>query len=177
MASRVTRTLIVLSLAGLAVPAGATAAEGVAPPGSSDAAASTAAVESDPGCEAKAVIAFKGAPESQVRHVARVRCRDVKVRIRCNSNLLAEGVRISRERNARANRCRAASAFADSGDYPAGTEFTQRYRLKLKLKKRFQSWTGTTDECPKRSKNKRTLTCRGSQTTVAPERSVDGFSS
>lgn len=176
MSTRIRRTLLCACLAALALPATAAAATvPVAPPGAAakgdfSVAAKTAAKS---GCRAKNVIAFRGTNRYKVRHVARIRCSNVRVRINCRSNLLQGTERISRLRSNGRKRCRAASSYAESDRYEEGAAFTQRYRYKITLRNKRQKWSGTTPKCPKRSNKRRTLTCKSSHFTAAPERSVD----
>ncbi len=176
VSSRIRRTLICASLAGLTVPAVATGRTiDVAPPDSATTGAPSAAsrTAADPGCRAKNVIAFRGEANFRVRHTGLLRCSNVNVRIRCSARLFHEDEQISQIASRDRNRCRIGTPFSDSDQYPAGEEFTQNYRYKLTLLNRRQEWSGTTRKCPKRSNERRTLTCRSSHTTTAPDRSVD----
>lgn len=178
MSTRIRRTLLCACLAALALPATA-GAGAIAPPGSeAEEGFSTAArAAADPGCRAKSVIAFRGEARFKVRHLSMIRCTNVRVRINCRANLLHGTDSISRLRSNGRDRCRVGTPFAQSDRYEEGEPFTQRYRYKLTLRNRRQHWSGTTRKCPKRSNERRTLTCRSSHTTVAPRRSVDKISS
>lgn len=176
MSTRIRRTLLCVCLTALALPTGAAASTvAVAPPGPDTKGAFSAAARTaaDPGCRARNVIDFRGEAAFRVRHTGLIRCSRVNVRIRCVANLLQGEDRISSERSGGRDRCRVGTPFAESDPYPAGTEFTQNYRYKLTLKNRRQKWSGTTEQCPRRSNKRRTLTCRSSHATVAPERSVE----
>lgn len=175
MNRRIRSVLLCLCLGALTIPASAAAGTvPVAPPGGDDdASLSTAArTAASSGCNSRNVIAFKGEPDARVRHAGRIRCRTFRVRIRCVANLLQGTERINSVRSQGRNRCRVAMPLSEER-YADGTRFTQNYRYKLTLVNKRLRWTGTTPDCPRRSKNKRTLTCRGSHTTRAPDRSVD----
>lgn len=176
MSTPVRRTLLCACLSALALPTAAGAAPvEVAPPGAEAKGgfSSAARAATNPGCRAKNVIAFRDQVSVKVRHTGLIRCSNVRVRITCAANLSHEGERISSLKARGSDRCRIGTPFARSDRYPAGDSFTQSYRYQLTLKNRRQKWSGTTAKCPKRSNKRRTLTCRGSHSTVAPNRSVD----
>lgn len=179
MNSRIRSAILCLCLGGLVLPASATAGTvPVAPPGSGGDGAFSAAARSaaNSGCSSMNVIAFRGTPNSRVRHGGRIRCENVRVKIRCNANLLRGADRISSLRSQGHKRCQVGMPFS-AKRWPGGTPFTQNYRYKLTLKNRRLRWKGTTEDCPRRSNKRRTLTCRGSHTTTAPTKSVDRIKS
>ena len=179
MTARFRRTVLLACLCALALPAGAAAAPvDVAPPGSGGAGASAAAVgtAANPGCSAKSMIEFRGNANFRVRHNSLISCSQVNVRIKCSADLFRGNVLFSHLQSRDSNRCRVGSPFSVQRFAP-GTQFTQKYRYELTLKNRRQRWAGTTEKCPRRSNERRTLTCRSSHTTLAPTKSVDRISS
>ena len=180
MTTPLRRLLLPLSLVALAVPASAAAGTvPVAPPGDSGGYSATAfKAAADPGCRSSNVIEFE--PRSTlpprthaVRHAGRVRC-EVPIRSRCHATLFREGVKVSEIGDRGRNRCTMGSNFF--GKYPAGIEFRQNYSYRLTLRRDGQRWAGTSKFCPKRRNNRRTLICRDSHTTTAPERAVEKHS-
>jgi opacity protein-like surface antigen len=177
MSSRIRRTLVCACLTALAVPVAAGAAPvQVAPPGAGGEGAFTTAARAaaaNPGCLAKSVIDFQGQTRFKVRHTAQIRCSNVNVRVNCFAKLFRGNERISTLQDRGSDRCRDGSSFADSVRYAAGVQFTQNYRYEITLKNRRKQWAGTTRKCPKRTNDRRTLICKASHTTPAPERSKE----
>lgn len=179
MSPRIRRTLVSACLCALALPAVAGAApDEVAPPGGEgegtfSTAAQTAAT--DPGCRAKNVIAFREVTvdRSRVRHSGLIRCSRVNVRIACAAKLFRGNTPISDLRDRGSDRCRIGTPFAQSAPYRDGSSFTQKYRYELTLKNRRKQWAGTTRKCPERRNDRRTLICKGTHSTLAPEGSKE----
>jgi len=177
MTAPLRRILLPLSLVALAVPASAAAAP-VAPPGGSGGSFATAAkAAADPGCRSFDVIEFRARttpPQTyKVRHAGRVRC-EVPIRSRCHATLFQGERRVSEIGGRGRNRCRMGSDYF--GAFQAGAPFRENYSFRLTLRREGQRWAGTSQFCPKRKNRRRTLICRGSHATVAPQPEVDRHS-
>jgi len=179
MAAPLRRFLLPLSLVALAVPASAAAGTvPVAPPGGSGDSFTTAAkAAADPGCRSFDVIEFQRVStvprKDAVRHAGRVRCQ-VPIRSRCHATLFQGERRVSEIGGRGRNRCRMGSDYF--GAFQAGAPFRENYSFRLTLRREGQRWAGTSQFCPKRRNNRRTLICRDSHTTVAPQRDPDKHS-
>ncbi len=175
MTTPLRRLLLPLSLVALAVPATAAGTAPVAPPGDSGGYSATAfKAAADPGCRSFNVIEFRRRStvleRYGVRHAGRVRC-EVPIRSRCRATLFREGVKVSEIGDRGRNRCTMGSNFF--GEHAPGIGFRENYSYRLTLRRDGQRWAGTSKFCPKRKNNRRTLICRDSHTTVAPEREPD----
>jgi len=178
MTTPLRRLLLPLFLVALAAPASAAATVPVAPPGGSgDSFTAAAKAAADPGCRSSNVIEFQRRPtvleRYGVRHAGRVRC-EVPIRSRCRATLFRGDVQISQIGDRGRNRCTMGSNFF--GEHRPGSGFRQNYSYRLTLRRDGQRWAGTSQFCPKRRNNRRTLICRDSFSTVAPEPKVDKHS-
>ncbi len=179
MTTPLRRLLLPLSIVALAVPASAVAdTVPVAPLGGSDGSFAAAATTLDDGCRTFNVIKFDQRtslpePGYAVRHVGRVRC-EVPIRSRCHATLFRGDVKVSEIGDRGRNRCRMGSNFF--GAYDAGVDFRENYKFRLTLRRDGQRWAGTSQFCPKRKNHRRTLICRDSHATEAPQPDVDKHS-
>ena len=181
MTTPLRRLLLPLSIVALAVPASASGATvPVAPPaGSGDSFAAAAKAAADPGCRSYDVIEFQarttplGQERFAVRHGGSIRC-EVPIRSRCRATLFQGERKVSEIGGRGRNRCRMGSDYF--GAFQAGAPFRETYSFRLTLRREGQRWAGTSQFCPKRRNNRRTLICRDSHTTVAPQRDPDKHS-
>jgi hypothetical protein len=175
MTTPLRRLLLPLSVFALAVPASAAAdTVPVTPLGGSDGSfAAAAKAAADPGCRSSNVIEFRDPtlpPPYAVRHAGRIRC-EVPIRSRCHATLFQGDRKVSEIGDRGRNRCRMASSYF--GAYKAGAPFRENYSYRLTLRRDGQRWAGTSNFCPKRRNNRRTLICRDSHATVAPQRDAE----
>ena len=178
MTTPLRRLLLPLFLVALAAPASAAATVPVAPPGGSgDSFTAAAKAAADPGCRSSNVIEFQRRPtvleRYGVRHAGRVRC-EVPIRSRCRATLFQGDRKVSEIGDRGRNRCRMGSNYF--GSFMSSAPFRQNYSYRLTLRRDGQRWAGTSQFCPKRRNNRRTLICRDSFSTVAPEPKVDKHS-
>ncbi len=178
MATPLRRLFLPLSIVALAVPASASGATvPVAPPaGSGDSFAAAAKAAADPGCRSYDVIEFPNPalpPPYAVRHGGNIRC-EVPIRSRCHATLFQGERKVSEIGGRGRNRCRMGSDYF--GAFQAGAPFRENYSFRLTLRREGQRWAGTSQFCPKRKNRRRTLICRGSHATVAPQPEVDRHS-
>ena len=172
MTTRSSWTLTASLAATLALAAPASAAE-VTPPSTAAGAFTTAAI--DPGCKTYNRIAFQAdevlGTRYRVRHAGQANC-DLPMRIRCAADLYRGELLISSIGARSRNRCEMGSDFWKT-PYSAGTGFREKYRYRFTLLRERHTWAGTTDFCPRRTDQRKTLICFGSHRTDAPDPDVD----
>jgi hypothetical protein len=168
--TRIRTTILCLALGSLAVPASVGAGTvPVAPPepGSVDGFSPAARAAVSSGCVSRNTIEFRGPALYEVRHYGRIRC-EIPTRIRCSATLFDANRQISEIGSRGRDRCFMASSFR--GGYPAGASFVERFRYRITLRREGQTWSRTTAYCPERTNHRRTLICRDSHRTKAPNR-------
>lgn len=125
-------------------------------------------------CFSRNVIDFAGTLLYRVRHHGLLRCEGMPLqRVSCYSRLFevrGGSMRaISTLESHGRSRCSVASQFDDSALYLAGERFREVLRYRLTLRRGFR-YLGPDEFCSELSANRRTLTCRDSHGTSAPNR-------